>query len=132
MKYTVVWLYIIVVTGIMGAALDFTKLELLAGNNNSIQDYLVKNNDEYYFKFVATWCPTCKKELTQENIGFSNKKIIYIFGNYGRDSKTRVKDFLYKNPQVEPAYFDNENILKKYFKVDKVPFVVKIEENINF
>lgn len=123
----VICIYIVIATSVMGETFDFIKLvEPLTRESSPIQNYLVKS-DEYYLKFVATWCSICRKELTQESIDSSNKKFIYIFGNYGRDSKIEVRNFLYENPQIKPAYFDNENILKKHFKVNKVPFVVQIK-----
>ncbi len=93
-------------------------------NTNS----LVKKKN-FSLKFVATWCPTCKKELTDSFINASNTDYIYIFGNYGGDTKDKVNEFLKANPHIKSAYFDEENLLRRHFKINKVPTIVTIEDN---
>lgn len=106
---------------------DSSKLESLTSTTPFSEKFLTKN-DDIFFKFVASWCPACKKQLIPEKIKSADKNYIYIFGNYGPDSKEKVVKFLKENPHIKPAYFDNENILRKHFNVKKVPFTVKINE----
>lgn len=123
--FAVIYFFISLIS--FASNIDFSKLEPLTSNTSFTEEPLSKS-DTAFFKFVASWCPVCRKELTLEKINSTDKNYVYIFGNYGIDSKEKVLRFLEENPHIEPAYFDENNILRKHFNVNKVPFTVKINE----
>lgn len=91
------------------------------------EDY--KDGNPVKIKFVATWCPICQKELTEEFVNSQDDNYIYVFGNYGADNIEKVEQFLKKNPHLKSVVFDKNSELRQKFGIKKVPTIKEVVIN---
>lgn len=99
---------------------DFLYIKPMGKTTSNIDDLFSKK--EITLKFLATWCPKCRKEVKEEQL--KKEEFIYIFGNYGNETEESILNFLSENPQVYPAYFNSDNYLYKKYNVTKVPTAI--------
>ncbi|MGL4402754.1 MAG: TlpA family protein disulfide reductase [Fusobacteriaceae bacterium] len=79
--------------------------------------------------FTASWCPFCKEEKIKFKEDYSkflkdrkDLEVLVVFGDYGRETKETVKDYMEENNYSFPIYYDQEKAIAKEIGLSKIPF----------
>ena len=108
------------------AAEDFT-LQDLSGNNISLSDFYGK---PVILFFWTTWCPHCRRALSNFNNEYDNLKNIGIelLAIDVGESESRVESFINKNSITYPVLLDHSGDVSKEYDVLGVPTVILINK----
>lgn len=79
--------------------------------------------------FTASWCPFCKEEKIKFKDDYNrflkdrkDLEVLVIFGDYGRETKESVTQYMQENGYSFPVYYDTDKVIIKEINLNKVPF----------
>ncbi|MGL4969116.1 MAG: TlpA family protein disulfide reductase [Fusobacteriaceae bacterium] len=85
--------------------------------------------------FTASWCPFCKEEKIKFKEDYSkflkdrkDLEVLVVFGDYGRETKEAVKNYMEENSYSFPIYYDQEKAIAKEIGLSKIPFNYFLDE----
>ena len=87
--------------------------------NNKIIDTKSFNGEPYMLHFWATWCPTCKFELSNIDIISKDYRVVSIAVDSGSDEV--IREFMKRRGMSFDVVNDKESILSNRFKVEGLP-----------
>lgn len=79
--------------------------------------------------FTASWCPFCKEEKIKLKEDYKKSlkdkkdfEVLVVFGDYGRETRESVEQYMKENSYSFPIYYDKEKVIAKEINLKSIPF----------